>query len=70
MYVVWDPKTPQSITLHIGGVGTAPPPNSVPVFRQMRDAVIAKLTETCGPFDVGAESCARVEDCKIAATPQ
>jgi len=68
VHVMWDPKTPQSLTLDIGGVGTAPPPDLVPAFRQMRDAIVAKVTETCGPFDVGAESCARVADCKVAAT--
>lgn len=60
MRVSWDPRTAQTIQLAIAGVGTQAPHGAPEAYRQMRDTVIAKLGEACGPFDVGPESCARV----------
>lgn len=68
MRVSWDPRTAQTIQLAIAGVGTQAPQGAPEAYRQMRDAVIAKLGETCGPFDVGPESCSRVP-CAGAAAP-
>jgi hypothetical protein len=59
--VTWDPRQPQTLALEMLGVGTQPPTGSVPAYRTMRDAVMTEVAQTCGPFELGPESCARLE---------
>jgi hypothetical protein len=65
----WDPAQPQSLTLVMMGVGTAPPPNTLQAYRQMRDVVLEKLNAKCGTFDAGPEHCMRMT-CDSGAPPQ
>jgi hypothetical protein len=63
MRVNWDPRKATAIELMSLGVGTAPPAGAVENYRTMREATVAKLTETCGPFQIGPEDCMRVNAC-------
>ena len=63
--VTWDPARAQVVDLAVYGVGTQPPYGTLPTFRTRRDMIMTKLNETCGPFELGPESCQRV-DCSKA----
>ncbi len=69
MRVNWDPSKPTVIDLAVLGVGTAPPSGAVENYRKVRDTTVAKLTETCGPFQVSDEECMRVTGCAKAPAP-
>ena len=66
--LTWDPAQPQSLTLVMLGLGTAPPPNTLQAYRQMRDVVLEKVNAKCGPFHAGPEHCLRMT-CDSGATP-
>lgn len=61
IHVRWDPRQAGVIELEIGGVGTDAPTGALDSYRQRRDTMVAKLRETCGPFELGPESCQRVK---------
>lgn len=67
--VTWDPTQPQKLTLLMVGVGQHAPPDTLVAFRSMREAVLEKVRDTCGPFDPGPEHCLRMQCASDPAKP-
>jgi hypothetical protein len=64
LLVMWKPREPGAIVILDQAVGTDAPPGTVAAFRQHRDLLVAKLRESCGPFEaLGPEDCARTDQC-------
>ncbi len=61
--VWWDPDKPQRLDFAVTETFSHPRAGYADGYRSVRDSAIASIEKTCGPFDVGPETCAQVE-CK------
>jgi hypothetical protein len=60
MEIVWTGGHPDRIEVEMRGVGTEAPAGATDEYRRLRDAAIEAIQQTCGPIEVGPETCARM----------